>query len=77
MTAPKATRDALYSSWHERLAKIQHELYRGFLQQKLWTEMRDDTVRQRPSADATFLVTSATPSSTSLDKCCSSVGWLR
>jgi hypothetical protein len=56
MTAPNAARDALCSIWRERLAKVQHELYRGFLQQNLWTEIRDEIVRCRPSADATFLV---------------------
>lgn len=56
MTAPQAARDALYARWRERLTKIQHELYRGFLQQELWTEMREEIPQRRPDTDATFLV---------------------
>jgi AbiU2 len=59
MTAPKADRDALFASWRERLTKIQQQLYLGFLQQKLWTEMREEIPRRRPTADATFLVSYA------------------
>jgi hypothetical protein len=48
--------DELMNRWADQLAKIEQELYRDHLHQKVWTEVVDEIQRRRPGADATFLV---------------------
>jgi hypothetical protein len=56
MTAPKREHERIVQRWREQLAKIERELFRGFLHQAVWTELRDEIQRRHPDADATFLV---------------------
>jgi hypothetical protein len=49
-------RDELLNRWADQIAKIEQDLYRGHLNQKVWTELREEIQRRRPRADATFLV---------------------
>jgi hypothetical protein len=42
--------------WADQLTKIEHDLYRGHVNQKVWTELREEIQFRRPGADATFLV---------------------
>jgi hypothetical protein len=56
VTAPRAQHDRLVRGWREHLAKIERQLFHGFLHQAVWTELRDEIQKRRPDADQTFLV---------------------
>lgn len=56
MAARAAEHDQLLERWREQLAKIERQLYTGFLHQAVWAEVRGEIQRRQPNADATFLV---------------------
>jgi hypothetical protein len=55
MTAPKEQHDQLMQAWREHLAKVERQLFHGFLYQVVWTELRDEIQARRPNTDQTFL----------------------
>lgn len=42
--------------WEKQVDEVTNQLYRGFLHQDVWTQVRDEVQHRHPAGDGTFLV---------------------